>query len=146
MWIQIDAAFDPKTKEAGLAFLVFDKGNVDTHKFFLAKITDNHLAEFISLLLAMQWLKQQNLKANQLIQIKTDSKIVFQSINKQYAKKEHFKVLLTTILNEMNKYPLLFLKWIPEKENRAADQAAKQALHKQGQVSILDSYLFFDQY
>ncbi|MCR8968673.1 ribonuclease HI family protein [Facklamia sp. 7083-14-GEN3] len=145
MWIQIDAAFDPKTKETGLAFLVFNPDQVSTFKFYTTECKDNHQAEFIALRLAMQWIKQEKLKTDQLIQIKTDSKIVFQSIEKRFAKKDYFSKLLKVILSEMDCYPLLFLKWIPEKENRAADQAAKQALRKQGKVEILDSYLFVDQ-
>ncbi|MGF3115260.1 ribonuclease HI family protein [Facklamia sp. P12937] len=145
MWIQIDAAFDPKTKEAGLAFLVFNGEKVATFKFYINECLDNHQAEFFALRLAMQWIKQEKLKTDQLIQIKTDSKIVFQSIEKRFAKKDYFSKLLKDILFEMDYYPLLFLKWIPEKENRAADQAAKQALRKQGKVKTLDPYLFVDQ-
>lgn len=135
--IHIDAAFNPKTQEAGLAYYVQRDGQEYQEKIYLSKLHDNHLAEFCCLFYGLKWIQQHEKNFDQMIVIKTDSKIVAQSVEKGYVKSERYKYQLEEILHLIAQYKLLFVNWVPEKENRIADHLAKQALHRQGKVRLL---------
>jgi ribonuclease HI len=60
----------------------------------------------------------------------TDSKIVMESLHKEYAKDSRFKVHLEIILKLSHEFPSLFIEWIEEKNNKGADNLARQALQK----------------
>ncbi|WP_124058831.1 ribonuclease HI family protein [Vaginisenegalia massiliensis] len=125
-----DAAYNPKTKEAGLGVVLFvNQSRFDYHEF-LPQAGDNHEAEFTAVQLAMQQLGQHVSHQDEVILLHCDSKIVIQSLDKQYAKQEAYHLLLKKSLNQIAQYPNFYWKWIPEKENLAADQVARHALHK----------------
>ena len=52
------------------------------------------------------------------------------SIEKRYAKKESYKELLATGLAISDTFPLFFVQWIPDEQNKAADALAREAIHK----------------
>ena len=58
----------------------------------------------------------------------TDSKVTADAIEKNYTKKESNRIVLKEIQKKVKHFPQLFVKWIPESENRGADQLARQAL------------------
>ena len=60
----------------------------------------------------------------------TDSQIVAQSVEKKYVKDMSSKKYLDDILKLMEEFPYANVTWIPESENRGADNLAKQALQK----------------
>ena len=136
--IHIDASYDPKTKEAGLAFHIQAGAESISRKYYLAQIADNHVAEFQTLILLLDYLKEIQTDPNQLIQIKSDSKILVASIAKRYVKSPQYQPYFNIILQEMTAYPLLFVDWVAEKFNRGADQLAKHALRQQGKVIQLN--------
>lgn len=132
--IHIDASYDPKTQEAGLAFQIQPGGETIQRKYYLPYARDNHVAEFQTLILLLNYLKESAIDPQQLIQIKSDSKILVASITKRYVKSAQYQPYFNIILQALRPYPLLFIDWVPEKTNRAADQLARQALRRQGQV------------
>lgn len=135
--INLDAAFNPEKLIAGLAFQVYNEDQQLGFKFYAENIQDNHQAEFLSFYQALIWLNQSVADKNTLISFNTDSKILAQSYDKRFAKSALYDSILQACLLICDQYSLLFLKWVPEKANRAADTLAKQALLKQGQVTEL---------
>ena len=90
---------------------------------------DNHRAEFEALLYGLRHLKKQN-RQNQLVFCYTDSKLVAESIRKKYTKKAGHKLYLEETLQELAAFTNFYLEWIPEKENKGADNLAKKALYQ----------------
>jgi ribonuclease HI len=89
----------------------------------------NHEAEFRVLIQALQLLLEKY-ETDQTIVIHSDSKIVVQTIEKNYAKNPLFQPYLDTYHQLESKFSLLLIKWIPESQNKGADTLAKQALQK----------------
>jgi len=131
--IYIDAAFQPQTRTAGLAIIINNDGRQTPYKIRIEDVYDNHQAEFFALDQVLKLL-EGNEQLDETLFIHSDSKIVVQSVQKAYVKEEHYRETLKRILKRLEKAPLVFIKWIPEKENRGADQLAKQALHQQGKL------------
>ncbi|MBK3494962.1 ribonuclease HI family protein [Viridibacillus sp. YIM B01967] len=86
---------------------------------------DNHTTEFIAL---VQGLKEALKLSTGIISVRSDSKIVVASIEKEYVKNEAYKPYLEEALELSRKFDLFFIKWIPDSENRAADALAREAL------------------
>ncbi|MEK5184749.1 reverse transcriptase-like protein [Solibacillus sp. FSL R5-0691] len=90
-------------------------------------ITNNHQAEFIALLRGLE----EALKiGSSFVSMRSDSKIVVSSIDKAYVKNEEFKPYLERALTLIEQFDLFFIKWIPDKENKAADVLAREAILK----------------
>lgn len=134
--IYTDAAFNPQTKEAGIAINIQRDGQQSTYKLYVASVSDNHLAEFIALDEALKILEAEGLLAETLF-FYSDSRIVVQSVEKAYVKDARYQSLLVSILERYNQVELAFIQWVPEKENRGADTLAKQALLRQGKLYLM---------
>ena len=52
------------------------------------------------------------------------------AIEKNYTKQLAYQEFLKKVQRERENFLQLFLEWIPEKENRGADQLARQALQQ----------------
>lgn len=137
--INTDAAYNPNTQETGIGIHIVHDNHRELIKIFVSEVTDNHIAEFIALIAAINYI-QTNLDTNQIITYQSDSKIVIQSIEKQYVKNIEYKKLLDYILSIINEYPTFFASWIPEAQNRGADSLAKQALRKEGKLEKTITY------
>ena len=135
--IYMDAAFDPKTGEAGLAYVIIDGQSRQYNKYYCSKLMDNHQAEFVCLRQVLRDLLLVKSSLNQVIAIKTDSKIVADSFDKSYVRSNNYQAYLSEILQLADQFDLIFVTWLPERKNRQADELAKQALHRQGQVEVL---------
>lgn len=126
--IYIDAATNQsKELSAGGMIIVQDKQQKQLHYSLQSKT--NNEAEFEMLQLALTYCMEQAFH-NSMIFIYTDSKIVTESIRKKHAKDERFKIFLTPILDLLPKFPMLFIEWVGEKDNKGADNLARQALQK----------------
>ncbi|CZQ87227.1 rnase h [Trichococcus palustris] len=123
----IDGAVAGMEGFAAIGMLVIEHG-VQTQKGIpLEKKMDNHQAEFEAFLYLLRYLLD-NGKQKELIFCYTDSKLVSESIRKNYTKKEEHRVYLEEALLHLKKFDHFYLDWIPEKENRGADNLAKKAL------------------
>lgn len=58
----------------------------------------------------------------------TDSQIVAESIEKNYAKNIKFQEYLNKINSLMKYFKYIIIEWIPQNENKGADNLARQAL------------------
>ena len=133
--INMDAAFKPDTKEGGIGITI--KSEPPTHlKLYIEHVWDNHQLEFMAMRQSLKYIVDQGWQ-NHVLVLRSDSKIVVQSIDKAYVKDALYHPILTEILELMEHISLVFVKWIPEKQNRGADQLARQALLKQGIVMNL---------
>nr|WP_321291621.1 ribonuclease HI family protein [uncultured Trichococcus sp.] len=125
----VDGASTGKEGYAAIGILIVEDGVQEQIGLPLEEQMDNHRAEFEALLYGLRHLKAHN-KQDQLVFCYSDSKLVAESIRKKYTKKAELKLLLEEALQELAVFTNLYLKWIPEKENRGADNLARNALHQ----------------
>ena len=124
-----DAAVNGNPGDVGLGVLVLKDGEQLPFKISVEEKMDNHLAEFTAIDWALGWLLEEGVQ-EELIFMHTDSKVTADAISKRYTKKEANRIVLKEIQNKLKDFSQLFVKWIPESENRGADQLARQALQQ----------------
>ena len=127
--VYTDAAVNGNPGDVGLGFLVLKDGEQLPFKISVGEKMDNHLAEFTAINWALGWLLEEGLQ-EELIFMHTDSKVTADAISKRYTKKEANRIVLKEIQNKLKDFSQLFVKWIPESENKGADQLARQALQQ----------------
>ena len=127
--VYTDAAVNGNPGEVGLGILLVKDGEQFPYKFSVEKKMDNHLAEFTAISKALELLYAKQYQ-EELIFIHTDSKVAADAILKNYTKREDNRVVLQEILRQLKQFPQVFIKWIPESDNRGADQLARQALQQ----------------
>ncbi|MDQ0255761.1 ribonuclease HI [Evansella vedderi] len=123
VYIDGGSAGDPGPSGAGV--FINNNGSL-IRKAIPLPAMSNHEAEFHALLEALAICKEQQFR---IISVRTDSQILNSALEKEYAKKEQFRVLLEKALHMMEKdFDYVFVKWIPSKQNKEADQLAKKAI------------------
>lgn len=127
--VYTDAAVNGNPGDVGLGILVLKDGEQKLFKIPLEEKMDNHLAEFTAIHWALEWLLKEGMQ-EELIFMHTDSKVAADAIAKNYTKKEANRLVLKEIHQTLKHFPQMFVKWIPESENRGADQLARQALQQ----------------
>lgn len=90
-------------------------------------ITNNHIAEFMALIRGLQ---EAAKLSTHIISVRSDSKIVVSSIEKEFVKNEDYKPYLEEALKLTEQFELFFIKWIPDSQNKAADALARQGIQK----------------
>lgn len=123
-----DAATDSITLKSAAGILLIHAG----HQIQLKKpLTegDNHQSEFKATIAGFKELQKLRLTSKETIVLHyTDSKLVADSINHQYAK--HYQKLVNKILELQQQYVLVITNWIPEKQNMGAHTLSLQALQQ----------------
>ena len=127
--VYTDAAVNGNPGDVGLGVLVLKDGEQKPFKISVEEKMDNHLAEFTAINWALSWLLEEGVQ-EELIFMHTDSKVTADAIEKNYTKKEANRIVLKEIQNKLKDFSQLFVKWVPESENRGADQLARQALQQ----------------
>ena len=127
--VYTDAAVNGNPGDVGLGVLVLKDGEQKPFKISVEEKMDNHLAEFTAIDWALGWLLEEGVQ-EELIFMHTDSKVTADAISKRYTKKEANRIVLKEIQNKLKDFSQLFVKWIPESENKGADQLARQALQQ----------------
>ncbi|MBO0438086.1 ribonuclease HI family protein [Vagococcus fluvialis] len=126
--IFIDAATNQTTNTSAGGMLFLRNGQqLQKHVSLLAET--NNEAEFEMMVKTLEFLISEDFQ-NETIFIYTDSKIVMESLHKEYVKDSRFKMHLEIILKLSHEFPSLFIEWIEEKNNKGADNLARQALQK----------------
>ncbi|KRL68534.1 reverse transcriptase-like protein [Companilactobacillus versmoldensis] len=119
-----DAGLNTNQNLAAIAY-VYSTDN-DSYSFSRPeKELDNHYLEFLAVLEALKDLDQKNL-TNDILQLKTDSQIVVDSIDKHYSK--HYQEMVDLIMPLLEKFPMYFVKHIADKDNGAAHTLVHQEL------------------
>lgn len=121
-----DAAVNQHTGHTAIGILIVHNGK----QLQLNKViepTNNHEAEFIAAIDGFKKLITLKIDPSEIIFFNTDSKIVSDSLNKQYAK--HFEKYVDELLDLQGKFDTVVNTWIPDSQNMGAHTLAIQALH-----------------
>lgn len=124
-----DAAVNGNPGQAGLGVLILTEKDQYQFTPSLSGLWNNHHAEFQGVLHGLSWLVQNDY-TDEMTFCYTDSQIVAQSVEKEYVKDTTSQKFLEKILELMKEFPYISVTWIPESENRGADNLARQALQK----------------
>ncbi|WP_165006626.1 MULTISPECIES: ribonuclease HI family protein [unclassified Enterococcus] len=90
----------------------------------------NHQAEFEVFLKTLEILKKKKL-TQETILCYSDSKTMVSVIDKNFTSNPSFTAYLAEIQQLLSEFSLLILQWIPESQNKGADNLARQALQQQ---------------
>ena len=120
--VKTDAAVNGNPGKVGIGIEFLFKENSEI-------LMDNHQAELWAIYRALIILKEKEWH-QEMIFLNSDSKFAMMAIEKNYTKQIAYQDILKIVQEERKKFPQLFLEWIPEKENRGADQLARQALQQ----------------
>lgn len=127
--IYTDASTKGNPGPTGLGIQLID----DTHYLQLHFAADspmsNHEAEFLALQTALEEVIRRELHYQHTF-VYSDSKVVVETIDKNTTRNPHFRPYLTRIQELMQQFDLLIIQWIPEKQNKGADNLARQGLQK----------------
>ncbi|QFT89325.1 14.7 kDa ribonuclease H-like protein [Bacillus sp. THAF10] len=122
VYIDGASAGDPGPSGAG----IFIKGHGKAESFSIPLGSmSNHAAEFHAL---VEGLKICRDKGYHVVSFRTDSQAVEAAMEKRFAKKEEYKNLLEEALNLADNLELFFIKWIPSKQNKMADELSRKAI------------------
>ncbi|RHW37651.1 ribonuclease HI [Lysinibacillus yapensis] len=124
--VYIDGASAGNPGPSGIGIFIKGEGHHIKISEYIGE-TNNHIAEFTALNRALE--KAVEL-GSQLVSVRSDSKIVVASVEKQYVKNEEYKPFLETAIQLIGQLDLFFIKWIPDQENKAADALAREAILK----------------
>lgn len=120
--LYVDAARDPQTGLSAAGAVLIQQKQQHQFKSPIFEASDNHVAEFHALI----WALQQLPDTSDILTIYSDSKLLVEALNKQYAKR--YQPEVDTILALLAPHPLVFSQWLPEKDNLGAHHLALQAL------------------
>ena len=123
--VNIDGASAGNPGPSGAGIFIKCNGEVEKHSIPLGMM-DNHEAEFIACKKALELCLE---KQADTVWLRSDSQAVVHAIEKQFVRNSQYKPLLEEILNLSRQINLFFVKWIPSKENKAADELARKAIH-----------------
>ena len=123
--VQTDGATNENLRKSGLGIFIKHAEGLDEYAILLPYMS-NHEAEFQAVVQALKICNEKF--PNDILAFQTDSKVVVDSIEKQYTTNKLFKPFLSNILKRSENHPHFFIKWIPNTENKRADQLAKKAI------------------
>ncbi|WP_088105390.1 reverse transcriptase-like protein [Halalkalibacter urbisdiaboli] len=126
VYIDGASAGNPGPSGAGV-FINFKNGQVEGH-FFPLGVMSNHEAEYEALIKGLDVCLEKGITT---ASFRTDSKLIDDAIERRYVKNKQFQRYLEQALIRIDKFDLFFLKWIPSKQNKNADELARKAISKQ---------------
>ena len=127
--VRTDAAVNGNPGKVGIGIEILYQKQQFLFKENADQLMDNHQAELWAIYRALIILKEKEWQ-HEIIFLNSDSKFAMMAIEKNYTKQIAYQEILKKVQEERKKFPQLFLEWIPEKENRGADQLARQALQQ----------------
>ncbi|MEK3886093.1 reverse transcriptase-like protein [Bacillus sp. FSL K6-3431] len=124
VYIDGASAGDPGLSGVG----IFIKNNGEVNSFSIPiGIKDNHEAEFLALISSLEICLEKKFTT---ISVRSDSTAVVNAVEKAYVRNVKYRPLLNKALDLASRLDLFFIKWIPSKENKQADQLARKAIHQ----------------
>ena len=127
--VKTDAAVNGNPGKVGIGIEILYKKQQFLFKENSELLMDNHQAELWAIYRALIILQEKEWY-QEMIFLNSDSKFAMMAIEKNYTKQIAYQDILKKVQEELQFFPQLFLEWIPEKENRGADQLARQALQQ----------------
>ncbi|MBU9714851.1 reverse transcriptase-like protein [Evansella tamaricis] len=123
--VYIDGASAGDPGPSGAGIFIKNRGELIRESIPLGTMS-NHDAEFQALIHALKLCRDYGFR---LLSIRTDSQILEDALDKKYVKKDRYRVLLNESLDLIEKeFDYVFVKWIPSKQNKEADQLARRAV------------------
>ncbi|MBD8004876.1 reverse transcriptase-like protein [Bacillus norwichensis] len=122
--VYIDGASAGNPGPSGIGIFIKNNGQVEKHSIPLGSLT-NHEAEFWALIKAMEICRDHSYS---IISVRSDSSLVVDSVENEFVRNKKYTPLLETVLRLSKSFDLFFIKWIPAKENKKADELAKKAI------------------
>ena len=127
--VRTDAAVNGNPGKVGIGIEILHQKQQFLFKECSDQLMDNHQAELWAIYRALIILQEKEWY-QEMIFLNSDSKFAMMAIEKNYTKQVAYQEILKKVQEERKNFPRLFLEWIPEKENRGADQLARQALQQ----------------
>ena len=127
--VRTDAAVNGNPGKVGIGIEILYEKQQFLFKENTDQLMDNHQAELWAIYRALIILQEKEWH-HEVIFLNSDSKFAMMAIEKNYPQQVAYQEILKKVQEERKKIPQLFLEWIPEKENRGADQLARQALQQ----------------
>ena len=127
--VKTDAAVNGNPGKVGIGIEILYQKQQFLFKENSELLMDNHQAELWAIYRALIILQEKEWY-QEMIFLNSDSKFAMMAIEKNYTKQVAYQEILKKVQEELQFFPQLFLEWIPEKENRGADQLARQALQQ----------------
>ena len=127
--VRTDAAVNGNPGKVGIGIEILYEKQQFLFKENSEQLMDNHQAELWAIYRALIILQEKEWY-QEMIFLNSDSKFAMMAIEKNYTKQVAYQEILKKVQEELQFFPQLFLEWIPEKENRGADQLARQALQQ----------------
>ena len=127
--VKTDAAVNGNPGKVGIGIEILYQKQQFLFKENSELLMDNHQAELWAIYRALIILQVKEWH-QEMIFLNLDSKFAMMAIEKNYTKQNAYQDILKKVQEERKIFPQLFLEWIPEKENRGADQLARQALQQ----------------
>ena len=127
--VRTDAAVNGNPGKVGIGIEILYEKQQYLFKENPDQLMDNHQAELWAIYRALMILQEKEWH-QEVIFLNSDSKFAMMAIEKNYTKQVAYQEFLKKVQKERKNFLQLFLEWIPEKENRGADQLARQALQQ----------------
>lgn len=129
--IKTDAAVNDTKKTAGIGIVIISENMYEQLAIPIPydQVHNNHTLEFEAFLSALRWLIKENI-TDEMIFIETDSQVVVQVIENEQTKNNLYQPFIDEYIRLKEYFSIITLQWIPERENKGADNLAKQALMK----------------
>jgi len=126
MEVYFDGASAGNPGPSGAGIFIKGKGEVERVSVPLREMT-NHEAEFHAFIEALKACLDRGYTA---VSFRTDSEMVSRAVEKAYAKNKAYAPLLQEALALTKRFELFFIKWVPSKENKTADELARSAIRR----------------
>ncbi|MBA4536150.1 reverse transcriptase-like protein [Bacillus aquiflavi] len=130
--VYIDGASAGNPGPSGAGVFIKANGHVDRYSIPLGMMS-NHEAEFYALIKGLEICFEKKYK---IVSFRTDSAVVNRAVEKEYIKNKQFAPLLYQALELTKKFDLFFIKWVPSRENKVADELARMAIRKNEEEDI----------
>ena len=127
--VYVDAASKPQTPYGGIGIVLSEKEFYQQIALPIQGAFDNHELEFQAVLYALEECSKHHFQ-DKFINIYSDSKIVVQTLEKNYTHNEKFSKYLTLINEKLTTFQFVFFHWISDSQNKGADNLARQGLQK----------------
>lgn len=120
----VDAATAGSPHVSAVGVFIKGEGHLIKWSEYVGEM-DNHTAEFTALVKGLELAKKLT---TGMVSIKSDSQVTVDAFEREFTKNPKFKPLLTQALQLAAGFDFCFIKWIPDSQNRAADDLARTEL------------------
>lgn len=133
--VYVDGASNGNPGASAVGIILKKKGIIQEKSEYIGEYS-NHEAELIAVIKGLRLCKQHF--PNEIISIRSDSKLVVDMMEKGFTKNNSYAPLLHEIMILIRNFPHCFIKWIPDSQNKQADRLARTAiqLHKANNESL----------